>query len=106
MGKVRCLIGRAALLVGFLGGSVLMVDMARVVKKIRASSVFGLQVMPVGSLGVSGPYILQLSLGTRSKIASDHSACNSCCSRSIPLLTPCTDLLSGFHANYPFHSHA
>ena len=40
MGKVRCLVGQAALLVGFLGGSVMMVDMARVVKKIRASSVF------------------------------------------------------------------
>ena len=68
MGKVGCLVGRAALLVGFLGGSVLKVDMAGVVKKIRASSGFGLQVMPVGSLGVSGPCILQLSFVTLSKL--------------------------------------
>ena len=45
------------------------VNMAWVVKKIRASSGFGLKVMPVGSLGVSGPCTLQLSFVTRSKLA-------------------------------------
>ena len=69
MGEVGCILGRAALLVGFRGGSVLTVDIAGVVEKIRVSSGFGLQVMPVGSLGVSGLCTLQLSFGERSKLA-------------------------------------
>ena len=55
MGKVECLLGQESLLVGYLGGSVLTVDMAGVVKKIRVTSVFGFQFMLVGSLGVSVP---------------------------------------------------
>ena len=35
MGEVRCLVGWEALLVGFLGGSFLTVDVSRVMKKIR-----------------------------------------------------------------------
>ena len=69
MGKVDCLVGWAALLVGFLGGSFLTVDMSRVMKKIRVSSAFGLQVTPDGYLGVSGSFTLQLSLITQSKLA-------------------------------------
>ena len=69
MGEVGCLVGWAALLVGFPGVSVMTVNMAWVVKKIRASSGFRLQVMHVGSLGVSGPCTLQLSFVTRSKLA-------------------------------------
>ena len=45
------------------------VDMARLMKKIWVSSGFGLQVMPVGYLGVSGPCTLQLYFGTQYKIA-------------------------------------
>ena len=40
MGKIGCQVGRAALLVGFLGGLFLA---------------FGLQVIPVGYIGVSVP---------------------------------------------------
>ena len=53
MGKFECLLGQESLLVGYLGGSVLTVDMDGVVKKIRVTSVFGSQFMLVGSLGVS-----------------------------------------------------
>ena len=69
MGKVGCLVNLAALLVGFLGGSVPKVDLAGEVEKKRATSGFGLQVMLVGSLCVLVPCTLQLSCGTRSKLA-------------------------------------
>ena len=52
MGKFVCLVGRGALLVGFLVVSVLKFDMAVVVNNIRVTSGFGLQVMLVESLGV------------------------------------------------------
>ena len=42
MGKVGCLVGWAALLVGFLVVSVLAVDIAGVVNKIQVTSGFGL----------------------------------------------------------------
>ena len=58
MGDVGCLVGRLAVLVGFLGGSVLVVYLARVVKKIRVASVFVFKVILVGSLVVSGPCTL------------------------------------------------
>ena len=60
MGKVGCLVGQESLLVSYIGGFVLTVDMAGVVKKTRLTSGFGFQVMLVGSLGVSVPFILQL----------------------------------------------
>ena len=58
MGKVGCLINNAALILGFLGGSVLKVDISRVVKKKKATSGFGLQVMLGGYLFVSGCFTL------------------------------------------------
>ena len=64
MGKVVCIVGQVALLVGLLGGSFLTVDMARVVNKIWVTSVFWLQVMLVRSLGVSGPCTFHLSFET------------------------------------------
>ena len=64
MGEVQCLVGRAELLVGLLWVSVLMVDIAGVVKLIRVTSGFVFQVIVVGSIGVSGSCILQVSCGT------------------------------------------
>ena len=69
MRKVELLENLAALLVGFLEGSVLEVDLSAVVKQKRANSCFRLQVMLGGSIFVSGPCTLQLSCGTRSKLA-------------------------------------
>ena len=69
MGKVGCLVNMAAFLVGCLEGSVLKVYISGVAKKKRATSGFALQVMLVGSLCVSVPYILQLYCVTISKIA-------------------------------------
>ena len=68
MRKFDCLVNMAALLVGFLGGSVMKVDLAVVVKKKRATSGFGLQVMLGGSLCVSGTCTLKLYCGNLSKI--------------------------------------
>ena len=42
MGKVGCIVNMAALVVGFLGGSVQKVDLAVVVKKKMATLGFGL----------------------------------------------------------------
>ena len=64
MGKVVCIVGQVALLVGLLGGSFLTVDMARVVNKIWVTSVFWLQVMLVRYPGVSGPCTFHLSFET------------------------------------------
>ena len=47
----------------FLGGLVLTVDLATMVNKIQGTSGFELQVMLLGSLGVSGPGIFNLSCG-------------------------------------------
>ena len=55
--------------VGCLVDYVLMVDVACVMKNIWATSRFGLKVMLVGYLGVSGPCSLYLSYVTRFKIA-------------------------------------
>ena len=63
MDKVGCLVVWVALLVGCLGGSVLTVDMAEVVNKIRVTSGFVFHVMFVGCLGVKGACTLQLSCG-------------------------------------------
>ena len=52
MGDFGYLVGRGALIVGFLVVSVLKFDMAVVVNNIRVTSGFGLQVMLVESLGV------------------------------------------------------
>ena len=69
MGKVGCLINNAALILGFLGGSVMKFDISRVVKKKRATSGFGLQAIIGGSLCVSGTCTLQIYCGTICKIA-------------------------------------
>ena len=58
-----------SLIVDFLGGSALKVDIAGVLKKKRATSGFGLEVMLGGSLCVSVPCILQLYYGNISRIA-------------------------------------
>ena len=63
MGKVGCLVIWLALPVGFLGGPVLIFNMAGVVKKIWVTPGFGFQVILVGSLGVPGTYTLNLSCG-------------------------------------------
>ena len=63
-GKVGCLVSRVTLLVCFMVGSFLTVDMAGLVNNIRVTSGFGLQVILVGSLGVSGPCTFQLSFRT------------------------------------------
>ena len=52
MRKVGCIVNMAALLVGFLVGSVLKVDIAGVMKKKRADSGFGFQVILGGYLCV------------------------------------------------------
>ena len=52
MRKVVRLVNLAALLVGFLGGSVLKVDISGVMKKKRETSGFELQVMLGGYLCV------------------------------------------------------
>ena len=69
MGKVGCLVDLEALLVGFLVGSVPKVDLAGALKKKRAASGFGLHVMLVRYLCVSGTCTLQISCGTSSKLA-------------------------------------
>ena len=69
MGKVECLVNMAALLLGCLGGSVPKVDISEAVKKNRATSGFGLQVILRGSLCISGPWTFQIYCGTRSNTA-------------------------------------
>ena len=69
MRKVGCLVNLEELLLIFLGGSVMKVELAGVVKKKRATSVFGLQVMLGGSICVSCPCTLQLYCGTISELA-------------------------------------
>ena len=58
-----------ALLVGFIGGSVMKVDLSGAVKNKSMTSGFGLKVMLGGSLCVSDPCVLQLSYGDMSKLA-------------------------------------
>ena len=69
MRKVGCVLNLEALLVVFLGGSVLKVDIDGLVKKNGVTSGFGLQVMLGGYLCVSGTFILQISCGTISNLA-------------------------------------
>ena len=45
VGKVGCILYLEALFVGFLGGSVLKVDISGAMKKKRAAAGFGLQLM-------------------------------------------------------------
>ena len=59
--KVGCLVGVVALLVCFLGGSVMKIDMDEIVKKNRVwveTSVFVLQVIIVGLICISGKVTL------------------------------------------------
>ena len=60
MRKFGCLVNLAVILVGFLGGSVLKVDLAGVAKKKRVTSGFVFKVMLGGYLCVSGTCTLQL----------------------------------------------
>ena len=69
VGNAGCLVYLAALLVGFLGGSVLKFDISRAMKEKRETSGFVLKVMLGGSICVSGTCILQLSCGIISNIA-------------------------------------
>ena len=69
MRKFVCLVNMVALLVGFLGGSVLRIDISGVVNKKGATSGFRFQVILGGYLCVSGTCILQLLSGTISKLA-------------------------------------
>ena len=69
MGKILCLVNIVAVFVGCLGGSVPKVDIAGEVKKKRATSGFIFQVMFGGSICVPGTCILQISCGTRYKLA-------------------------------------
>ena len=69
MRKVVCIVNLVALLLCFMEDSFLKVDISRVAKKKRATSGFGLQVMLVGSLFVSGAYKFQISCGTISNIS-------------------------------------
>ena len=64
MRKVVCLVNMAALLVGFLGGSVLKFDISGVTKKKREISGFELQVMLEVSIFVSCRCTLKLYCGT------------------------------------------
>ena len=68
MRKVGCLVNLEALIVGFVGGSVMKVYLDGAVKKKRVTSGFGLQVMLVRYLCVSGASTLQLSCGTIPKL--------------------------------------
>ena len=68
IGKVWLPVGWTELLVGCLGVSVLMVDLYGATKKIWATSGFGLKVIIVRSLGVSGTCILDLYFRTWYKI--------------------------------------
>ena len=60
IGKVVCLVCWVELLVGFLGGSVLEVDLDGVVNKIQLTSGFVLQVVLAGSLGDSDACTLHI----------------------------------------------
>ena len=51
MGEVGCIVVQAEILVGYLGGSVLKIDLYVVVKKLWVHSGSRLQVMHVVSLG-------------------------------------------------------
>ena len=64
MGKVGFLEFLVEILVGYQRGLVMRVDMAGLVKNNWVTSGFVLQVILVGSLGVSGPCTLQLACGT------------------------------------------
>ena len=67
--KVGCIVYMAELILVCLVGSVLKVDLSGVVNKKRATSDFGLKLMLVGSLCVSGPWTLQLSCWNIYKVA-------------------------------------
>ena len=100
MGEVGCLVGLVALLVGWvalivgcLGYFVLALDMSEVVNNIQVTSVFGFQLMLVGSIGVSGPCILHIFCVTWSKLAYYHSTWHGFFWILITLLTPCVTFL-------------
>ena len=67
VGNVGCIVYIAALLVGFLGGSVLKLDIAEVLGEKEVTKGFGFKVLLRGSLCVSGPCTLHIYCGTRYK---------------------------------------
>ena len=69
VGKVIFLLYMVSFIVGFLGGSVMKVDIAGVVEKKRATSGFGSKVMLGGSIYFSGTWKLQLYCGTIFKLS-------------------------------------
>ena len=69
VGKVKCLVDLAELLVGCLEGSVLKVNISEVLNKKGGNSVFGLQVILGGYLFVSVPCMFQIYCGTIYKLA-------------------------------------
>ena len=69
MRKVGCLVNMAVLIVGFLGGSVLKIDIDGVVKKKRVTSRFGLQLTLGGSLFFSGSCTFHISFVNISRMA-------------------------------------
>ena len=64
MGEVVCLVYQVELLVGFMGGFVLIVDMSGLVNNIQVPSGFGLQVVLVGYINVLGTSVLRISCVT------------------------------------------
>ena len=68
MRKVLCIVNMAALIVSFRGVSVMKVDISGAVNKKIVTSGFGLQVILIEALCVSGPCIFQISCGTGSKL--------------------------------------
>ena len=69
LGKVGCLVNMEALLVGYLGGSVLKVDIAGAANKQSLTSGFGLLVMLGVYIFVSVPCTFQLFCGIITKLA-------------------------------------
>ena len=58
VGKVGCILYLAALLVCYLGGSVMKVDLDGAINKKGVTSGFGLKMLLEGFCCVSGPYKL------------------------------------------------
>ena len=93
-----------ALLVAWLEGLVLMVDMYGVEKYVQETSDILLRTILQWYIGASVTSILKLSSGTWSKIAYYHSVWICCWSILITLLTLNETFLFGFNAYTTFYS--
>ena len=67
VGNVECIVYIAALLIDFLGGSVLKLDISGTLKKKWVTKGFGFKVLLRVSLCVSGTCTLHIYFGTRYK---------------------------------------